>query len=60
MHSLALRVLRRGNLLTSYPSTPIMLDDWEQTTIYDRELASSLGCNPSRAAEIRLAHDAQW
>jgi len=29
MHSLALRILRRANLLTSYPSTPIMLDDWE-------------------------------
>ena len=60
MHSLALRILRRANLLTSYPSTPIMLDDWEQTNIYDREFASSLGCTPSRAAEIRLAHDAQW
>lgn len=60
MHSLALRVLRRANLLSSYPSTPIMLDNWEQATIYDRELASSLGCTPSRAAEIRLAHDAQW
>lgn len=60
MHSLALRILRRGNLLTSYPSTPIMLDDWEQTNVYDREFASSLGCTPSRAAEIRLAHDAQW
>lgn len=60
MHSLALRILRRANLLTSYPSTPIILDDWEQTNVYDREFAGSLGCTPSRAAEIRLAHDAQW
>jgi superfamily I DNA/RNA helicase len=60
MHAFALRILRRANLLTSYPSTPIMLDDWEQTNVYDKELASSLGCTPSRAAEIRLAHDAQW
>ena len=60
MHSLALRILRRANLLTSYPSTPIILDDWEQTNVYDSELASSLGCTPGRAAEIRLAHDAQW
>ncbi|HPO65482.1 MAG TPA: ATP-dependent helicase [Bacteroidales bacterium] len=60
MHSLALRILRRANLLTSYPSTPIMLDDWEQTNVYDREFAGILGCTPSRAAEIRLAHDAQW
>jgi DNA helicase-2/ATP-dependent DNA helicase PcrA len=60
MHSLALRILRRANLLTSYPSSPIMLDDWEQTYVYDRELASTIGCTPGRAAEIRLAHDAQW
>jgi DNA helicase II / ATP-dependent DNA helicase PcrA len=60
MHALALRILRLGNLLTSYPSTPIMLDNWEQTKIYDRELANSLGCINSRAAEIRLAHDTQW
>ncbi|MBI2851429.1 MAG: ATP-dependent helicase [Chloroflexi bacterium] len=60
MHSLALRILRRANLLASYPSTPIMLDDWEQAKIYDRELAESLGSTPSRAAEIRLAHDSQW
>lgn len=60
MHSLALRILRRANLLTSYPSTPIILDDWEQTNVYDSELASSIGCTPRRAAEIRRAHDAQW
>ncbi len=60
MHSLALRILRHANLLTSYPSTPIILDNWEQANVYDRELASSLGRNPSRATEIRLAHDAQW
>ena len=60
MHALALRILRRANLLTSYRSTPIILNDWEQTNVYDKELASSLRCLPSRAAEIRLAHDAQW
>lgn len=47
MHSLALRILRRANLLTAYPSTPIMFDDWEQSNVYDREFASSLGCTPS-------------
>ncbi len=60
MHSLALRILRRGNLLSSYPSTPIMLDDWEQINVYDKEFANSLGCTPTRAAEIRRAYDAQW
>jgi DNA helicase-2/ATP-dependent DNA helicase PcrA len=60
MHSLALRILRRANLLTSYPSTPIILDDWEQSNIYDRELASNLGCTHQRAKEVRLAFEAQW
>ncbi len=61
MHALVLRILRLGNLLTSYPSgTPIMLDDWEHRNIYDRELASTIGCTPTRAAAIRLAHDARW
>ncbi len=60
MHSLALRILRRAHLLTTYPGTPIMLDDWEQDNVYDRELASSLGCTPTRAGQIRYAHDTQW
>ncbi|MBI5446670.1 MAG: ATP-dependent helicase [Deltaproteobacteria bacterium] len=60
MHSLALRILRRANLLTAYPSTPILLDDWEQTWVYDRELAAALQCPRSRATQIRLAHDAYW
>lgn len=60
MHALALRILRRANLLSSYPSTPIMLDTWEQKTVYDGELASALGCSRTRTEEIRLAHDAQW
>jgi len=60
MHALALRILRKANLLASYPSTPIMMDSWEQGMVYDTEFASSLGCSRSRAAEIRRAHDAQW
>jgi DNA helicase-2/ATP-dependent DNA helicase PcrA len=60
MHSLALRLLRLGNLLNVYPSDPIVLDDWEQQHIYDAEFSSILGCTPTRAAQIRLAHDAQW
>jgi len=34
MHSLALRILRRANLLNAYPTSPILLDDWEQKNIY--------------------------
>jgi DNA helicase II / ATP-dependent DNA helicase PcrA len=61
MHSLALRILRSAAVLaTLYPDDPVVLDDWEQENLYDIELASSIGCTPSRAAEIRYAHDAQW
>ena len=60
MHSLALRILRHANLLNSYPSSPIVLDDWEQDNVYDTELAASIGCKLGRARQIRLAHDAQW
>jgi DNA helicase-2/ATP-dependent DNA helicase PcrA len=60
MHALALRILRRANLLNQYPSDPTLLDDWEQKRIYDMELATSLGCTRNRATEIRLAHDSRW
>jgi DNA helicase-2/ATP-dependent DNA helicase PcrA len=38
----------------------MVLDDWERDSIYDQELASCVGCTRGRAAEIRLAYDAQW
>ncbi len=60
MHSLALRILRRANLLNTYPTTPVLLDDWEQEKVYDQELARAAGCTPGRATEIRRAYDAQW
>jgi DNA helicase-2/ATP-dependent DNA helicase PcrA len=61
MHSLALRILRSANVLaTLYPADPMVLDDWERSNVYDQELANALGCTPGRAAEVRLAHDAQW
>ncbi len=61
MHSLALRILRVANILaTLYPSNPGVLDDWERVNVYEQELAGTLGCSPTRASEIRLAHDAAW
>ena len=60
MHSLALRILRMGNQLNQYPDEPVMLDDWEQRNIYDFELSADLHCTPTRAGQVRLAHDAQW
>jgi DNA helicase-2/ATP-dependent DNA helicase PcrA len=61
MHSLALRLLRSAAVLaTLFPDDPIVLDDWEREKIYDVELATALGSTPTRAREVRLAHDAQW
>jgi DNA helicase-2/ATP-dependent DNA helicase PcrA len=61
VHALALRILRSANLLaTLYPHDPSVLDDWERKNIYDLELSSALGCTPTRAGEVRLAHDAAW
>lgn len=61
MHALALRILRSANVLaTLYPADPFVLDDWERESVYDPELANTLGCPPGRAAQVRIAHDAQW
>ena len=60
MHSLSLRILVRARQLNSYPSTPTMLDEWERSNVYDTELANVVGCTPTRAEEIRVAHDAAW
>jgi len=60
MHSLALKILKKANLLIHYPSDPVLLDKWEQDNIYGKELANSINCTPTRANEIRLAHDAHW
>lgn len=61
MHSLALRLLRSAAVLaTLFPDDPFVLDDWEREKVYDVELAAALGSTPTRAGEVRLAHDAQW
>jgi DNA helicase II / ATP-dependent DNA helicase PcrA len=60
MHSLALRSLRRANLLHAFPADPMVLDDWEQENIFDPELGLFGGFSPTRAAEIREAYDAYW
>ncbi len=60
MHSLALRALRRGNLLHAFPADPMVLDDWEQEKIFDPELGLSGNFPPTRAAEIREAYETYW
>jgi len=60
MHSLALRILKRANLLNQYPAEPVVLDNWEQRHVYDEELAGSLECTATRADQIRNAYDTSW
>ena len=38
LHSLALSILAKGGKLTQYPTSPHVLDDWEQRNIFDEEL----------------------
>jgi len=45
LHSLALRALRTADLLT-YPSDPLVLDDWELKNVFDKEFSSASGYNP--------------
>jgi DNA helicase-2/ATP-dependent DNA helicase PcrA len=60
MHSLALRILKRANLLNQYPAEPFILDNWEQKRVYDEELSMALACTPTRAGQIRKAYDTSW
>ncbi len=58
MHSLALRILRKANLLNRYPAEPVILDNWELKKIYDREFSTHNRCTPTQASIIRRAYDA--
>lgn len=60
LHSLALRILRKAKLLTSYPADPLLLDKWETEEFFDEEFSEELGYTPSRCEEIRKAYEAYW
>lgn len=61
MHSLALKTLRRANLLAQYPVDPLVLDDWELTNIFDAEFGCVAHINSKRRREkIREFHEAFW
>lgn len=60
LHSLALSILQRANLLRMYPVRPLVLDEWEVDHIFDEEFVASSGYRPSRAEEIRKEHEAFW
>ena len=61
MHSLALRTLRRANLLAQYPVDPLVLDDWELRNIFDAEFGAVTHINSkARREKIREFHEAFW
>lgn len=61
LHSLALRTLRRADLLTRYPVDPLVLDDWELENIFDAEFGAACAINSkSRRENIRRYHEANW
>ena len=61
MHALALRTLSSANLLQGFATDPTILDDWEQSNIFDAEFEKTLpNTTISRAKEVRRAYDAHW
>jgi DNA helicase-2/ATP-dependent DNA helicase PcrA len=62
LHSLALRTLRAGGLLTRFPTPyPLVLDEWELANVFDAEFGVSSGIRSlTRQREIRRYHEAIW
>jgi ATP-dependent DNA helicase UvrD/PcrA len=60
LHSLALRILQKANLLNAYPVAPLVLDDWELENIYDSEFGDKHGYGKTRSEQIREYHEAFW
>lgn len=58
LHSLALRSLRRGNLIQTYPSDPQVLDRWEIRRLIDEEYVALHGGGLKRTRQIREFHEA--
>jgi DNA helicase-2/ATP-dependent DNA helicase PcrA len=60
VHSLALRLLRRAGLLSRFPVSPSVLDEWELDNIFTSEMADESGIRPTRCETIRRHHEAFW
>lgn len=61
LHSLALRMLRKADLLTHYPTNPLVLDSWEVENVYDLEFGEWSGIHGKvRCQEIRSHYEAFW
>lgn len=60
LHSLALRTLRAGGLLTAYPAEPLVMDGWELENVFDAEFGYTSGIGKKRRETIRQEHEAFW
>jgi DNA helicase II / ATP-dependent DNA helicase PcrA len=60
LHSLALGLLSRANLLGAYPVRPRVMDEWEVENVFDAELIDGTGWGRRRAQDVRRAHEAFW
>lgn len=58
LHSLALRLLRKGRYLAKYPVEPLVLDDWETRRLVDEEYSEQHGHGLRRAASVRRDFEA--
>lgn len=58
LHSLALRSLRRGKLIQTYPADPQVLDRWEIRRLIDEEYVALNGGGLKRTKQIREFHEA--
>lgn len=60
LHSLALQLLVRANLLGSFPVRPRVMDDWEVENVFDAEFRATTGWPKGRCEDIRKGHEAFW
>ncbi len=58
IHFLALRCLRKANLLHGFVPNPIIMDDWQSKNFFDAEFANTHSISPTRALEIREFYQA--
>jgi DNA helicase-2/ATP-dependent DNA helicase PcrA len=61
LHSLALRALRRANVLSMYPADPVVLQQWETRNVFEAEYGEAAGvARITRREQIRRHWEAFW
>ena len=60
LHSLALSILAKGGKLTQYPTSPRIIDEWEQRNVFDEELKNISHLSIKRCSDLRLHFEAIW